>query len=56
MPTVPGPPVFPKACHLDPRKLASVKAEFLKMEKGLDPGKLASVKAEFLKMEKAGIV
>ena len=31
--TVPGPPVFAKACHLDPGKLASTKAEFLKMEK-----------------------
>ena len=33
LPTVPGPPVFAKACRLDPGKLASAKAEFLKMEK-----------------------
>ena len=33
LPTAPGPPVFAKACRLDPEKLASVKAEFLKMEK-----------------------
>ena len=32
-PTPPGPPVFAKAHHLDPDKLASAKAEFLKMEK-----------------------
>ena len=29
----PGPPVFAKVCHLGPEKLASAKAEFLKMEK-----------------------
>ena len=33
LPTVPGPPVFAKARRLDPDKLASAKAEFLKMEK-----------------------
>ena len=33
LPTAPGPPVFAKACRLDPEKLASTKAEFLKMEK-----------------------
>ena len=33
LPTVPGPPVFAKARRLDPEKLASAKAEFLKMEK-----------------------
>ena len=32
-PTVPGPPVFAKALLLDPGKVASYKAEFLKMEK-----------------------
>ena len=35
LPTVPGPPVFARAHHLDPDKLASAKAEFLKMEKVL---------------------
>ena len=30
--TTPGPPVFAKARHLDPGKLAVAKAEFLKME------------------------
>ena len=33
LPTDSGPPVFAKACHLDPEKLGSTKAEFLKMEK-----------------------
>ena len=33
LPTAPGPPVFAKAPCLDPQKLASAKAEFLKMEK-----------------------
>ena len=33
LPTIPGPPVFSKACCLDPGKLASAQAEFLKMEK-----------------------
>ena len=33
LPTVPGPPVFAKARRLDPGKLASAKAKFLKMEK-----------------------
>ena len=33
LPTVPGPPVFAKARHLDPGKLASAKVEFLKREK-----------------------
>ena len=33
LPTVPGPPVFAKACSLDPGKLASAKAEFLKIKK-----------------------
>ena len=33
LPTAPGPPVFAKARRLDPEKLASAKAEFLKMEK-----------------------
>ena len=27
-----GPPVFAKACHLDPNKLAEAKAEFKKIE------------------------
>ena len=31
--TAPGPPVFAKACDLDPEKLASAKAELLRMEK-----------------------
>ena len=31
--TAPGPQVFAKARRLDPQKLASAKAEFLKMEK-----------------------
>ena len=31
--TAPGSPVFAKARHLDPEKLVSAKAEFLKMEK-----------------------
>ena len=31
--THPGPPVFAKACHLDPDKLAVAKAEFSTMEK-----------------------
>ena len=33
LPTAPGPPVYAKACRLDPEKLASAKVEFLKMEK-----------------------
>ena len=33
LPTVPGSPVFAKARHLDPGKLASAQAKFLKMEK-----------------------
>ena len=33
LPTVPDPPVFAKARRLNPGKLASTKAEFLKMEK-----------------------
>ena len=33
LPTAPGPPVFAKARCLDPEKLASATAEFLKMEK-----------------------
>ena len=33
LPTVTGPPVFAKAHRLDPGKLASAKAVFLKMEK-----------------------
>ena len=33
LPSIPGPTVFTKACRLDPDKLASAQAEFLKMEK-----------------------
>ena len=33
LPTILGPLVFAKACHLDPDKLASAQTEFLKMEK-----------------------
>ena len=33
LPTVPGPPIFAKACILYPNKLASAQAAFLKMEK-----------------------
>ena len=31
LPTIPGPTVFAKACHLNPDKLASAQTEFLKM-------------------------
>ena len=33
LPTIPGPPVFAKAHRLDPDKLVSTQANFLKMEK-----------------------
>ena len=50
--TNPGPPVFAKLCRLDPKKLASAKAEFSAMEKAGIISRSNSLWSSYLHMVK----